>query len=755
MNINLANIDFIPGQGGGGEAVIRSLDVTENGTYRAPSGVDGYSPVNVNVSGGGGSLTPEEQEALDILVDSSEGVLFTKEYRQNIAERNSNPSENSPYMFKESLCKLGDDIYAYDPNNLYKLNRNKLIFEKIFTQDNTSIQNALWMDSQGRIYTGNVGQLDITNGTVIELPNMNFNNYVSNDYRHINIFYGKYGIYSLGDTAMKFDEETQQFIEWNITKPDNTNISIDMQNYGFWFDNHYITASGNYMYEIKEYEDHLEFLVVTEPYFPLTVNGDYVFNDYSRFYVVNEELYYFNYDYKPSYHLVSGEWEEIPYGTFRYDNGSNTSPISFSEIFESIDSYIILYDSNIYENYYLVLNIGNTDIKTNWVSLDMAGAVDKVSKQEISGQKTFKSPVEFNGTIYTESIVSRKNIYISANDIYLNTNRNVNTNGNLLIKGNMAATVDDIFVNTDELPFGILDKSVYVNSDGSPYKGNWFSIDNRIFRRNDDSTFYEFNGTGLDREHPITFSAFTVDNFSTNNIYTTENGTYLFGSNYIYKWDNTHTDWVLLSGVSSLGEDIFSYWWDGTNLRHSTDKILVDNGDNTYSWVDDSSPLDTFYSGYYFMDNGNVYVWCNSDWRFRKYDSTHKTYTDIGPGNYFSQCKTYLGKTFFADNDTQSKIFYFDITKASQDQSNQPLTLTGISLESTDYFFGAYGNNLYYFKSYANLCKSYDLDIQKPKVPTQNGTYVLKATVLNGQVTYSWVVDEVAQALQITNQILE
>lgn len=41
--------------GGGGSAVIESLSVTENGTYTAPSGVDGYSPVTVNVSGGGGS----------------------------------------------------------------------------------------------------------------------------------------------------------------------------------------------------------------------------------------------------------------------------------------------------------------------------------------------------------------------------------------------------------------------------------------------------------------------------------------------------------------------------------------------------------------------------------------------------------------------------------------------------------------------------------------------------------------------------
>ena len=40
---------------GGGSPVIQSLSVTENGTYTAPSGVDGYSPVTVNVSGGGTS----------------------------------------------------------------------------------------------------------------------------------------------------------------------------------------------------------------------------------------------------------------------------------------------------------------------------------------------------------------------------------------------------------------------------------------------------------------------------------------------------------------------------------------------------------------------------------------------------------------------------------------------------------------------------------------------------------------------------
>ena len=43
---------------GGSDPVIQPLSVTVNGTYTAPEGVDGYSPVTVNVpsSGGGGSL---------------------------------------------------------------------------------------------------------------------------------------------------------------------------------------------------------------------------------------------------------------------------------------------------------------------------------------------------------------------------------------------------------------------------------------------------------------------------------------------------------------------------------------------------------------------------------------------------------------------------------------------------------------------------------------------------------------------------
>lgn len=63
------------GGGGGSEPVIESLSVTENGTYEAPSGVDGYNPITVNVSGGGGggdvTLVVEKNVAVSTTSEAS------------------------------------------------------------------------------------------------------------------------------------------------------------------------------------------------------------------------------------------------------------------------------------------------------------------------------------------------------------------------------------------------------------------------------------------------------------------------------------------------------------------------------------------------------------------------------------------------------------------------------------------------------------------------------------------------------------
>lgn len=79
------------GTASGGSATIQSLSVTQNGTYTAPSGVDGYSPVTVNVSGGG-STSVEEKQINFIDYDGTILYSYTAEEWVNVTTLPSNPS---------------------------------------------------------------------------------------------------------------------------------------------------------------------------------------------------------------------------------------------------------------------------------------------------------------------------------------------------------------------------------------------------------------------------------------------------------------------------------------------------------------------------------------------------------------------------------------------------------------------------------------------------------------------------------------
>lgn len=57
------------GGGGGASAVINPIEITENGTYTAGEGVDGYSPITVNVEGSGGDESLKYIEGQHATVD--------------------------------------------------------------------------------------------------------------------------------------------------------------------------------------------------------------------------------------------------------------------------------------------------------------------------------------------------------------------------------------------------------------------------------------------------------------------------------------------------------------------------------------------------------------------------------------------------------------------------------------------------------------------------------------------------------------
>ena len=54
------------GSGSSSEAIIESLSITENGVYTASSGVDGYSPITVNV--------PQKEPSIESLSISANGT---------------------------------------------------------------------------------------------------------------------------------------------------------------------------------------------------------------------------------------------------------------------------------------------------------------------------------------------------------------------------------------------------------------------------------------------------------------------------------------------------------------------------------------------------------------------------------------------------------------------------------------------------------------------------------------------------------
>ena len=727
MNIDLANINFVPGQGG--EAVIRSLDVTENGTYRAPSGVDGYNPVNVNVSGGG-SLTPDEQKALDTLVDSSEGVLNTIVVEsEGITKQSQNPTFTTS-EWNRYLYDVDGEIYCKSSGSLFKYNPETLSFDYLFNLSQYG-DSTLWKDNSGRLYEGIFNQIDIENETVtsVELGGQ-YQYYGNSD----NIYKGKYGIYILTDSsAYKFNEEIQKFEVWSGTY--TTDYQGQFNYYGNVkeYDGHIIIVGNGSFYELVETEDSITITSV-DPYFNTTLpNGD-SFNS-SYFYNVGDNYYYFYNDHKLK--LVNNEWIELEnkfYYYFQWD----------IQLVSSNGLFILKNDSDMM-NGFILFNPGTSDYKkTIWNKISSI-AVDLSSDQQIYGYKRFSG-------VHIETLETN-NISDLNNDIHINSYQasivlkkqgNIELNCDNLFKNNtIIPTIDDIIVNKTITYPGKFINEVTTPSPINPvYNNVWTTPSGRLF-----VSSYEWD---FSTSNWIERSFNTVISETRTRIFTTSFGlTFITPVNYgqIYVWNDSSSNWDLkyenLPDDASV--DPSFYWVYGGDLYYGNDKKF---DPNNLEWI--SGVYSTNFSNAYSKCNiGNDTYIRNGSCEVMKYNSSTKTFDRIAQNQMF--CDGYL---FKYNNDlyinNSEDVFKYNTSTDKFDK------VDNIGVFSNSSYYNIYfelDGKLYTVKG-EKIGYLYDLNINAPEVPASDGTYVLKATVLNGQVTYSWVVDEVPQAVQITNQIL-
>ena len=686
MNINLANIDFVPGQGGGG------------------------------------SLTPEEQEALDTLVDSSEGVLYTglseRYHQDNILTDIS--------IYENNVAKVfWDDLYVTYFYDLYKLNRESYQFEKI-AHFNEDIYSAFFFeDKSGRLYS-NLRELNLEDGTFgkeINLPE----NSASGTGTLNNFLYGEYAVWALSDNAYKFNEITQEFEQMPLNSTfgySGYEVYFDL----FKYDGHILGVYNNLTFEVTEYEDHIDVADVTGVYFNMP--SFEVVDSYGYKSTKDGNLYYINDTTIYIYDKSLGDWVSI-------DNASISIPIYGDQSLVSDNILFSFYDFN--KNY---MNLGPDFSNTLWTKINTI-AVDFKSDQKISGNKTFNGRVDINDDLTVKYISYVKNI--SGDDLKINSNNitflnNENTETVIKNGSKQIATVDQTIMNSTFIPYGTSgDDTGYVN-DFPEIDNNFTTNTKRLFNKHKDF-WYEFTGT----DKPVDAS-FSID-FSGSDVKNSPSLTILVSGNNTYSWNDGDTNWLLLCSSDNITSD--SVWFDGENFRSGNTYKLVET-EGVWSWVSDPLVNNIWQNGYsYGYINNDVYI-TRMDGYLYKYDKVNCSMNRVGFVGY-GHLWSYFDKLFIS---METELYMVDLSKADPQDPNSYLRGERLHTIKPDTFVGATDRLLYYNEFY-KLCSLYEIIYEKPEVPASDGTYVLKATVLNGQVTYSWVVDEVAQALQITNQILE
>ena len=312
MNIDLANIDFIPGQGGGG--------ITPSTPEVAPlfNKQNGYLKYNLTSTG----------------------------YNETWIEGGNFPTTfGARYVFN-----VGDEVYNFAPieqsgdGNIYKFNEEKYEFELISTANgnngNVPMQGfPMWKTPDGLTRYGMDYTVDLQTGYFDSWYHSNVpdsKDVVVNIYQVYlnsldNIILGTNGrpyVVSYDfDRAFVWDYNTNDF---TITVPVSGVPNANYFRYHCYFNGKYLCVWDSVMYEFVEHFNEqgevtsVSFEVVSTPYFPLTtVNGTTINIPYVK--QLDSITVYIEHNTSTAYQLVDGVWTVIEGFTFDEVPGKATS----------------------------------------------------------------------------------------------------------------------------------------------------------------------------------------------------------------------------------------------------------------------------------------------------------------------------------------------------------------------------------------------------------------------------------------------
>lgn len=438
---------------------------------------------NINIQGGGGSLTPEQEQALNIVADPKLGFLYADGVGPNSFKDEFISYDTFDAIGYSTQQTTPGELYLYKSPYFYKFNQDTLSFEVLNYNFTTSrIGEVIWKDNSGRFYCG-CWQIDEETGARWLISAMNESGIYPFGYEDCALF-------RLGDELLLyfpegyfeselyiFNEETQGFEPCNLEKRDYEIFPAFYYIDGKVIAN-YIAGNPNSCVQLVKTGDKSYWWDYIGEYF--NMNSDYGFIEPRYLINTGDGYVYLNEDYGPFYLKLSSDRQSWEYVEFNYEVWIQQGIRGVT----SIGSYVFwLHYSDA-----KLINVSDTShLKINWGKPSDA-YVTTDGDQVVRGTKTFTDPVyvskitdEFNrawlelgGNYNKFNLVSNgsgdirtaQNLNINCdNSNHLNINngetnitstQNINLNGgngvnittpSLLLNGNELPTQDDLIKN--------------------------------------------------------------------------------------------------------------------------------------------------------------------------------------------------------------------------------------------------------------------------------------------------------------------